>query len=100
MSPPTRTGTKVSHHDVGELLGSGGMGDVYRGIDVRLGRQVALKFLRPLFKPADRRHFLREAQAAARLDHPNICTIFDVNETEHGEIFIAMACYEGERRWG
>ncbi len=96
MSPPTRTGTRVSHYDVGELLGSGGMGEVYRGTDVRLGRRVALKFLRSFFGPDDRQRFLREAKAAARLDHPNICTIFDVDETEHGEVFIAMACYEGE----
>ncbi len=96
MSPPIRTGTKVSHYDVGELLGSGGMGEVYRGTDVRLGRQVALKFLRPLSEPASRQRLIREAQSASQLDHPNICTIFDVDETDGGEIFIAMACYEGE----
>ncbi len=96
MMPLSRAGTKVSHYEIGDLLGSGGMGEVYRATDVRLGRRVALKFLRPLAEPAARQRFIREAQAAALLDHPNICTVFDVDETESGDVFIAMACYEGE----
>jgi TolB-like protein/Tfp pilus assembly protein PilF len=86
----------VSHYDVGELLGTGGMGEVYRAADQRLGRRVALKFLRPFADAGMRQRFLREAQAAALLDHPNICTVFDVDQTDAGDVFIAMACYEGE----
>ena len=91
----SRTGQRISHYELGEPLGSGGMGDVFCATDVRLGRRVALKFLRA---PSDatRQRFLREAQAASLLDHPNICTIFEVDETEAGEVFIAMPCYEGE----
>jgi serine/threonine protein kinase/tetratricopeptide (TPR) repeat protein len=71
------------------------MGDVFCATDVRLGRRVALKFLRAR-SDATRQRFVREAQAASLLDHPNICTIFEVDETETGEVFIAMPCYEGE----
>jgi serine/threonine protein kinase/tetratricopeptide (TPR) repeat protein len=95
-APDVRTGQVVSHYEVGDLLGSGGMGDVYRATDLRLGRQVALKFLRPFSDPAMRQRFMREAQSASALDHPNICTIFEVDETAAGEVFIAMAYYDGE----
>jgi serine/threonine protein kinase/Flp pilus assembly protein TadD len=91
-----RTGQQVSHYELAELLGAGGMGEVYRATDRRLGRQVALKFLRPLSDPAARQRLVREAQAAALLDHPNICTIFEVDETPAGDVFIAMAYYRGE----
>jgi non-specific serine/threonine protein kinase len=91
-----RTGRRISHYDVGELLGSGGMAEVYRATDQRLRRRVALKFLRAFPDEALRQRLLREAQAAALLDHPNICTIFEVDETEDGDIFIAMAYYDGE----
>lgn len=93
---PSRSGQTVSHYEIHELLGSGGMGDVYRAIDVRLQRRVALKFLRPLAEDATRQGLIREARAASLLDHPNICTIFEVDETPAGDIFIAMACYDGE----
>ena len=89
--PGSRTGQRISHYEVGELLGSGGMGEVYRATDLRLRRRVALKFLRPFADPAMRQRLLREAQAAALLDHPNICTIFEVDETDAGDVFIAMA---------
>lgn len=79
-----------------ELIAHGGMGEVFLGTDVRLGRRVALKFVRPLAEASTREQLIREAQAAALLDHPNICTIFEVDETEAGDIFIAMAYYEGE----
>ena len=92
----TRTGQTVSHYEVGELLGTGGMGDVYRATDLRLGRRVALKFLRPFSDPAMRQRLMREARSAALLDHPNICTIFQVDETPEGDVFIVMACYDGE----
>jgi serine/threonine protein kinase/Flp pilus assembly protein TadD len=96
MSQPSIIGKKISHYEVEELLGAGGMGVVYRGTDLRLGRRVALKFLRPLSDPGIQQRFIREARAASSLDHPNICTIFEVDETDGGDIFIAMAYYDGE----
>jgi TolB-like protein/Flp pilus assembly protein TadD/tRNA A-37 threonylcarbamoyl transferase component Bud32 len=95
MSVVLQTGRKVSHYEVGELLGSGGMSEVYRATDLRLGRRVALKFLRPRAEAALRQRILREARAASSLDHPNICTIFEVDEAGE-DVFIAMAFYEGE----
>jgi len=73
------------------------MGIIYRAHDLRLRRPVALKFLAPeLTRDAKAKaRFVREAQAASALDHPNICTIHDIGETEDGQLFIAMACYEG-----
>lgn len=96
MSVATRTGEQVSHYEVHELLGYGGMGEVYRCTDLRLGRRAALKFLRPLANFSMRERLFKEAQAASQLDHPNTCTIFEVDETPAGEVFIAMAYYEGE----
>ncbi|MBE0567300.1 MAG: protein kinase [Krumholzibacteria bacterium] len=74
------------------------MGVVYRALDLRLGRQVALKFLPPDLTrdPDARRRFMGEARTASSLDHPNICTIYDIEETPEGQIFIVMACYDGE----
>ncbi|MGE5715961.1 MAG: protein kinase domain-containing protein [Acidobacteriota bacterium] len=95
MSVGVQAGRNVSHYEVAELLGSGSMGEVYRATDLRLGRRVALKFLRPMADAALRRRILREAQAASSLDHPNICTIFEVDEAGE-DLFIAMALYEGE----
>jgi serine/threonine protein kinase/tetratricopeptide (TPR) repeat protein len=79
-------------------LGGGGMGVVYKAVDTKLKRPVALKFLpHGLTKDQEfSRRFMQEAQAASSLDHPNICTIYEINETRDGEIFIAMAYYEGE----
>jgi TolB-like protein/Flp pilus assembly protein TadD len=96
VSVASRKGGKISHYEVHELLGYGGMGEVYRCTDIRLGRRAALKFLPPLADASMRARLLKEAQAAALLDHPNICTIFEVDETPSGEVFIAMAYYEGE----
>ncbi len=96
MGTAQRSGQTVSHYKIEGLLGSGGMGEVYLGTDLRLGRRVALKFVRPFADPAMRDRLIQEARAAALLDHPNICTIFEVDETETGEIFIGMAYYEGE----
>jgi len=79
-------------------LGRGGMGVVYEAEDLRLKRAVALKFL-PAGLTADpeaRERFIHEARTASSLDHPNICTIHDVDETEDGGLYIAMACYPGE----
>ncbi len=79
-------------------LGRGGMGVVYEAEDLHLHRTVALKFL-PAGLTADpeaRERFVHEARAASGLDHPNICTIHDVDETDDGGLYIAMACYPGE----
>src|SRR5512143_1308516 len=79
-------------------IGRGGMGIVYRAEDTTLQRTVALKFLPPqwISDPQARERFVHEARAASSLDHPNICTIHEIGETEDGRMFIAMGCYEGE----
>jgi pimeloyl-ACP methyl ester carboxylesterase len=97
-SPALGPGQKLSQYEVVEKLGSGGMGVVYKALDRRLQRFVALKFLPP-YLSADlelKRRFTQEAQAIASLDHPNLCTIFEVEETEDGQLFIVMPYYEGE----
>ncbi|MCJ7630036.1 MAG: protein kinase, partial [Longimicrobiales bacterium] len=91
-------GQTVSRYRIDEKIGEGGMGVVYRAEDIRLKRPVALKFLPPHLV-ADLRakdRFLQEARAASALDHPNICVIYEIDETETGELFIAMAHYDGE----
>lgn len=72
------------------------MGEVYQGTDVLLKRNVALKFLRPVSDPEMRGRFIREAQTASLLDHPNICTVFQVEEIGEGDLFIVMPFYEGK----
>jgi TolB-like protein/tetratricopeptide (TPR) repeat protein len=91
-------GRTVSHYRILEKLGVGGMGEVYRAQDTKLKRTVALKFLPPsLTNDADaKERFIHEAQAASALDHPNICTVYEINESDDGQLFIAMACYDGE----
>jgi len=91
-------GRTISHFQILEPLGAGGMGVVYRGQDTRLGRPVALKFLLPHYSldASAKVRFLREARAAAALDHPHLCTIYDVGESEDGRVFLAMALYAGE----
>jgi serine/threonine protein kinase/Tol biopolymer transport system component len=88
----------VPHYRLLAPLGIGGMGVVYRAEDMRLGRTVALKFLPPALTPNPQAkvRFLQEARAAAALDHPNVCTIFEVGETADGQLYLAMACYDGE----
>jgi eukaryotic-like serine/threonine-protein kinase len=91
-------GRQVSHYDVIERIGGGGMGVVYKARDVRLGRTVALKFLPPrnAESPTARAQLLAEAQAASALDHPNIGVVYEIGETETHRSFIAMAWYESE----
>ena len=91
-------GHSVGHYRLVGILGSGGMGTVYRALDTRLERMVALKFLPPhlLAEPEARERLLMEARTAAALDHPNVCSIHEIGETADGRPFIAMACYEGE----
>ncbi len=83
-------GKTVSHYKIIELIGSGGMGVVYKAEDTKLDRPVALKFLPPeLTRDPDlKNRFIHEAKAASSLEHNNICNIHEIAETEDGQIFI------------
>ncbi len=91
-------GQRVSHYQILEKLGGGGMGVVYKAHDTKLDRLVALKFLPPhLSLDAEAKaRFIHEAKAASSLDHSNIGYIHEIGETDDGHLFIAMAFYAGE----
>jgi len=94
--PSALIGQTIAQYHIIDFIGGGGMGSVYRAEDTKLGRHVALKFL-PASMGQDQvaqERFLREARAASALDHPNICTVFEIG-AEDGHSFIAMAYYEG-----
>ena len=91
-------GTTLGPYEIVSHLGSGGMGVVYLAHDPRLDRHVAIKLLPPDLtrdKTAKQR-FLQEAKAASALDHPNICNVREINETDDGQLYLVMAHYEGE----
>ncbi|MEN8251633.1 MAG: serine/threonine-protein kinase, partial [Bacteroidota bacterium] len=91
-------GSIISHYKILEKLGSGGMGVVYKAQDLKLDRFVALKFLPPSFSNDEeaKQRFIHEAKSASSLEHPNICNIHEIGETEGDQLFIVMAYYEGE----
>ncbi len=90
-------GKKIKHYEIIELLGEGGMGQVYKARDTKLERLVALKFLNKdlLTQPEARARFINEARTISSLDHPNVATVFEIDEID-GSVFIAMAYYSGQ----
>ena len=91
-------GTTLGPYEIVSQLGQGGMGVVYQAHDPRLDRHVAIKLLPPDLTRDEtaKQRFLQEAKAASALDHPNICTIHEINETDDGQLYLVMAHYEGE----
>jgi len=98
VTHPPVTMPSHSRYRIIERLGAGGMGVVYRARDERLDRDIALKFLSPYLSADEvaKRRFLVEARAAAAIEHPNICTVHEIGDTDDGQLYIVMACYDGE----
>ena len=90
---PLEAGMQLGPYEIVSAIGAGGMGVVYTAHDPRLDRQVAIKVLPPdLTRDATaKRRFLQEAKAASALDHPNICTIYEINETDDGQLYLVLA---------
>ncbi|HKJ67514.1 MAG TPA: serine/threonine-protein kinase, partial [bacterium] len=91
-------GQTISHYTILEKIGEGGMGEVYKALDTKLDRIVAVKCLPPYLNRDKefKQRFIYEAKSASSLDHPNICTIFEIDETEDGQMFIVMGYVEGQ----
>ncbi|MEJ2614739.1 MAG: serine/threonine-protein kinase, partial [Ignavibacteriaceae bacterium] len=91
-------GKNILHYKILEKLGAGGMGVVFKAIDLKLDRIVALKFLPNSYSFDEdiKKRFVHEAKAVSKLQHNNICTIHEINETEDGQLFICIDYYEGE----
>ncbi len=91
-------GTQVSHYIIESELGRGGMGVVYKARDTTLDRTVALKFLPPMIGADENMEarFINEAKAVSALDHPNIAVVHEIDRTDDGQLFIVMACYDGQ----
>ena len=91
------SGTKLGRYEIRSKLGQGGMGEVYLAHDTLLERNVAIKFFTPAAADDDRskKRLIREARAAAKLDHPHICSIYEVDEV-NGRNFFVMQYVEGE----
>jgi eukaryotic-like serine/threonine-protein kinase len=91
-------GKTILHYSIMEKLGAGGMGVIYKANDLKLDRVVALKFLPPTYSFDEdiKKRFIHEAKAVSKLQHNNICTIHEINETEEGQLFICMDYYERE----
>ena len=91
-------GENISHYRILQKLGEGGMGVVYKAQDIKLERIVALKFLPPHLsnQEEEKKRFIHEAKAASALEHSNICTIHEIDETKDGQLFIVMSYLEGK----
>jgi len=94
----TRGSSFLGRYRIAEELGRGGMGIVYKAEDTKLRRNVALKFLPPEYtrNAEAKERFVHEAQAASSLEHPNICSIHEIEETRDGQMYISMGCYDGD----
>ena len=97
-SSPNQLAQHVGPFKILESLGSGGMGVVFKALDTRLDRHVALKFLSPELSrsQAARERLFQEAKTVSALDHPNLCTLYDLGEADNGQMFLAMAYYAGQ----